>query len=283
MKLFIFGLGYTACFLVDALQTRCSWIGGTTRGEDASWRAKGVDVFPYEAQTGAADPALRAALGTATHILVTIPPSCEQKLFTLLSEARASPVWIGYLSSLSVYGDHKGRWVDESTPPRPGLARGQARLAAEILWQKRAQETGIPLTVFRLAGIYGPGRNALVSLQNGKAERIIKAGTVFNRIHVADAAQIIKEALETTCPGIYNVTDNFPAPPQEVMTYAAHLCKCQPPPERLFHETLLSPMRRSFYQESKRASNALIKKTLSFSFQYPSYKEGLRALMNGKL
>jgi nucleoside-diphosphate-sugar epimerase len=183
------------------------------------------------------------------------------------------------LSTIGVYGDHGGAWVDETTPCTPISARSKARLAAEASWTKLGSLAAKPVVVFRLPGIYGPGRNALASLREGTAKRIVKQGQVFNRVHVEDiATALITSIRDDVASAVFNLTDEEPGPPQDVVTYAAALLGVEPPPEIAFEQAQLSPMALTFYAENKRVRNALIKKAIGFRPSFPSYREGLDAL-----
>ena len=187
--------------------------------------------------------------------------------------------WIGYLSTIGVYGDQGGGWIDETTPPAPTNARTRQRVEIEEAWLQLGRDSGKPVQIFRLSGIYGPGRNAITKLRSGTANRLIKPGQVFNRIHVDDIAGVLMASLAKPRQGaIYNVTDDEPGPPQDVITFAAELTGLEPPPEIPFEQAKLSPMAASFYGESKRVSNALVKRELGYAFRYPTYREALRAL-----
>ena len=179
--------------------------------------------------------------------------------------------WIGYLSTVGVYGDHDGAWVDEASECRPVSRRSMLRVAAEQDWLSFGRDVGLPVAVLRLSGIYGPGRNAFVNLANGTARRLVKPGQVFNRIHVADIAGALRHLAQAETGGVFNVTDDLPAPPQDVVAYAAKLMGIAPPPEIPFETAQLSPMARSFYGENKRVSNALIKEA-GYSFAFPDYR-----------
>ena len=184
-----------------------------------------------------------------------------------------------YLSTIGVYGDHGGGWVDETTVPRPVNERSRERLAAEQAWQALAARTGKSLQILRLAGIYGPGHNALVALRNGTARRIVKPGQVFNRIHVEDIARAVAAARAAAGKSaVWNVSDDEPAPAEDVVAYAAGLLGIAPPPEIAFDAADLSPMARSFYGESKRVANAAMKARLGVELAFPTYREGLRQL-----
>lgn len=227
-------------------------------------------------------PALAAALADATHLLVTAAPDPDDPLLTrhradLLAAPKLS--WIGYLSTVGVYGDHGGGRVDETTPVKPGSERARRRVAAEEAWLALGAERGTPVQLFRLGGIYGPGRNQIASLLDGTQRRIAKPGQVFSRIHVEDIAGLVCAGMARPHAGpVFNGVDDEPAPPQEVVVYAASLLGIAPPPEVPWTEAGLSPMGLSFYAENKRVSNALTKAALGYRFKYPTYREGLAAL-----
>jgi nucleoside-diphosphate-sugar epimerase len=187
--------------------------------------------------------------------------------------------WIGYLSTVGVYGDHQGAWVDETSALNATSQRGHNRIAAERGWLELGHASGKPVQVFRLAGIYGPHRNQLEALRTGTARRIIKPGQQFSRIHVTDIAGVCLASLKAPHPGaVYNVADNEPAPPQDVIAFAAALLDLPPPPEEPFESAVLSPMARSFYMDSRRVSNAKLRDGLGYQMRYPTYREGLAAL-----
>jgi nucleoside-diphosphate-sugar epimerase len=187
--------------------------------------------------------------------------------------------WLGYLSTTGVYGDTGGAWVDEESPLLPDTERGKRRLEAETKWLSLYRCAGLPVHIFRLAGIYGPGRNQLVSVLDGTAKRIVKPGQVFGRVHVEDIAGVLEASINHPCPGrAYNVCDDEPCPPQEVVSFAAQLLGKPVPPEIPFERAELLPMARSFYADSKRVSNARIKTELGYKLLYPNYRSGLMAL-----
>lgn len=233
-----------------------------------------------------APAAMLEALRTATLLVVSVAPgSMNDPVLAALGEnglERFAPglEWIAYLSTVGVYGDHGGAWVDEETGLRPVSARSVERVAAERQWQSAASEAGVPLAILRLSGIYGPGRNALVNAVEGKARRLVKPGQVFNRIHVADIAGATVMLGQGRIGGIFNVTDSEPAPPQDVVTFACELAGIEPPPEQDFETADLSPMARSFYGENKRVSNARIQEA-GFRFLYPDYRTALLAMWTG--
>jgi nucleoside-diphosphate-sugar epimerase len=195
-----------------------------------------------------------------------------------------SLAWIGYLSTVGVYGDRQGGWVDETSETQPISPRSRRRLAAEEAWCAFGAHTNRRVQIFRLAGIYGPGRSAIDRLQEGTARRIVKAGQVFNRIHVDDIAAVLRAAIAGNgTQQVYNVTDDEPAPPQDVIAFAADLMRLPPPPEIAFQEADLSPMAASFYADNKRVSNARLREDLGVQLKFPSYREGLRAIAKPKL
>jgi nucleoside-diphosphate-sugar epimerase len=197
-----------------------------------------------------------------------------------IAEAAPRIAWAGYLSTTGVYGDHAGAWVDETTPLTAGTRRGEMRVAAEAAWEALAARSGLPLHIFRLAGIYGPGRGPFEKVRDGTARRIVKPGQVFSRTHVEDIAQVLHASILRPNPGAaYNVCDDDPAPPEDVLAHAAELLGLPPPPEVPYDEAEMSPMARSFYAESKRVRNDRIKDELGVVLRYPTYREGLAALL----
>ncbi|TXM92872.1 SDR family oxidoreductase, partial [Methylobacterium sp. WL122] len=223
-----------------------------------------------------------ADLAAADALLVSVPPDRDgDPVLRRFRDdiARSRIGWIGYLSTIGVYGDHDGAWIDEATPATPKSARSQGRLAVENAWLSLGAETGKAVQVFRLSGIYGPGRNPIVKLRDGRSQRIVKAGQVFNRIHIDDIAATLLASLDRPRNGaVYNVTDDEPAAPQTVTEYAARLTGLPLPPEVDFETADLSPMARSFYGENKRVRNRLIREELGVELAYPTYREGLQAL-----
>ena len=223
-----------------------------------------------------------------THILSSVAPprSGDEGLPDPILNACADKIkslndlmWMGYLSSTNVYGDRKGGWVDESTEPAPSLNRGARRLNAEDAWRALSAEIVVPVHLFRLAGIYGPGRSALDTVKAGRARRVIKEGQVFSRIHVDDiAAMVVAAAISGLPTGVFNGADQMPAPPQDVIAFAADLLGLDAPPEVAFEDADLSPMAKSFYAESKRVKATRLEE-LGVRFQYPTYRDGLKALL----
>jgi len=280
MKLLVFGMGYTAKALLRALAPEDIEIVGTTRSADkaATLQAMGVTPRLFPGDDLAQDVAW------ATHVLVTAGPEHGQdpvlaQLRKTFAAEAARLTWVGYLSTTGVYGDHQGGWVTEATPLTPSTARGQARVATEGEWQRLFQEHGLPLHVFRLPGIYGPGRGPFAKLRAGTARRILKPGQVFGRIHVDDIAQALVASMDAPNPGaIYNVADDAPAPPEDVIAYAAELLGLPVPPAIPYEDAEMTPMARSFYAESKRVDNTRIKRELGVRLKYPDYRIGLTAL-----
>lgn len=278
MRLFVFGLGYTALTLIARKQF--SHVAGTVRTPEkaASLRALGIEAHVFGSDAARTDAA------RADAILASIPPSPDgDPALGWLHEAgvRPSAGWIGYLSTVGVYGDHDGAWIDETAPTITQNPRSQRRIAAEQAWLDLTGETGARGFVFRLPGIYGPGRNSLGDLATGKARIVAKPGQVFNRAHVADIAAAIAATLRASAPdGVYNVTDDEPASQGEVVTFAAGLLGIAPPVAVPFESAELSEMARSFHLENRRVSNARLKTLPGFSLTYPTYREGLTALFD---
>ena len=277
--LLCFGFGYSARHYVAHYGARYRRVIATVRDATLPLGAQ-ADMCRFDGVTASAS--LAAAIADADVILVSIPPTerGDPVLAACADTLVRAPAKRGivYLSSVGVYGDHDGAVVDETTLPRPTSARSRARLAAETAWLTLGQESGRPVGVLRLAGIYGPGRNALVQVAGGGARAILKAGQVFNRIHVADIAQSIDAAL--THQGVFNVADDEPSPPQDVLGFAAALLGRPPPPQIPWADAAasLTPLARSFYEENRRVANARLKATLAVRLQYPTYRDGLRAL-----
>jgi nucleoside-diphosphate-sugar epimerase len=281
LRVFFFGLGYCARGLVQ----REAWIeaSGTARSAEtvAALRREGIEAYQFDGTDAA--PGLEQALGAAEAIVVSIPPrdGAEARVDRFGAVIAAAPALrrIVYYSTIGVYGDHAGEWVDETSATRTRTARGRARLEDEARWTAAARTRGAEADILRLAGIYGPGRNALVNVRRGEARRIIKPGQVFNRAHVDDIAEISRLVLTRGLNGqVWNVADDEPAPPQAVIAYAAALLGLEPPPEEPFDQARLSPMAREFYADNKRVSIAKAKAELGFALAYPTYREGLKAL-----
>jgi hypothetical protein len=287
--LFCFGLGYSASHFLAEFGARFDRLAGTvtTREKAAAIASAGIGGHTVEAfvfDGSEAPPQIGAALMDATALLISAPPRENgdpvQALFADAIAGAPNLETIVYLSTVGVYGDHGGAWVDETTPAMPVSERSRERLAAEQTWAALGVRAGKPVAILRLSGIYGPGQNALMQLARGSAKRIVKPGQVFNRIHVADIAQAIDAAFTRRANDVFNVTDDEPAPQGVPITFAADLMGVTPPPEIAFAEAAkgMSPMALSFYGESKRVKNAKLKRELGIQLHYPGYREGLRAL-----
>ena len=274
--LFCFGYGYSAQALAVRLAPEGWEIAGTTRAGGPAGDGRPTLAFDGTER----DPDIPARLAQASAILASIPPGerGDPALTHYRREIADSPArWIGYLSTTAVYGDRGGGWVDESADLRPASARGRRRVAAEKDWLSLA---GAPVHVFRLSGIYGPGRSAFDALAAGRARRIDKPDQLFNRIHVADIAGVLASSIARPEPGaIYNLADDEPAPSAEVIAHACALLGREPPPLVPFEEAALSDMARSFYGESKKVRNDALKARLGYRLRYPTYREGLAALL----
>ena len=288
-RLFCVGLGYSALALARRLLAEGWSVAGTTRSEDKAGRlsAEGFEVFLFDRGRPLEDPA--AALAGTSHLLSSAPPDPEVEPgagdpvldhHSADIAALESLAWLGYLSTTGVYGDRGGAWVDEDSALTPTGERGRRRVAAEDAWLELWERDARPVHLFRLAGIYGPGRSALDTVRNGTARRIDKPGQVFSRIHVDDIAAVLQASIARPRPGAaYNLCDDEAAPPQEVVAFACALLGREAPPLVPFEAAELSDMARSFYRDNKRVSNARIKDELGVALAYPSYREGLRALL----
>ncbi len=277
--LLCFGFGFSARALAARLDKGVWKMSATSRD------AKGIAEINAQGFHGLSfDSALQIA-PEVTHLLISAPPGENGDPVLRLFQAQLQELskqlkWVGYLSTTGVYGDRGGDWVDEESPLEPTTARGERRLEAERDWLRLHSDFGLPVHVFRLAGIYGPGRNTLLNVRDGSAKRIIKPGQIFSRVHVEDIAGVLAASIAKPNPGrAYNVCDDEPCPPQDVVTYAANLLGLPPPPEIPFEDANLSPMVKSFYADSKRVSNKRIKTELGYKLIYPNYRDGLRALL----
>ena len=268
------GHGYTASALAARLVPLGWTVIGTCRDPARAHvlRAAGVEPLLLPAD-------LSPALARASHILAAAAPDAQGDPFLRMAGTalRAShPHWVGYLSTTAVYGDHQGAWVDEAMPINPQSLRARQRVQAEKAWLA----TGLPVHIFRLAGIYGPGRGPFEKVRDGSARRIIKPGQVFSRIHVADIAETLLASIRRPNPGaIYNVCDDDPAPAEDVLSHAAHLLGLPEPPAIPYDEAEMTPLARSFYAESKRVRNDRIKAELGVTLRYPDYRAGLADLL----
>ncbi len=283
-RLFCFGLGYTAEALARRVRPRGWQVEGTARTPDGVDRiaALGLDAILFDGTAPA--PEATGAVAAATHLLISAAPDDDgdPTLRHHGKDIAAAPhlKWIGYLSTIGVYGDSGGDWIDETAMPKPGSERTKRRLAAEDDWLAFGRTCGKTVQIFRLGGIYGPGRSAVDDLRAGMARRIVKPGQVFNRIHVEDIASVLLAAAEGRgSHAVYNVTDGTPSPPQDVVAHAATLMGVAPPPEIPFETAPLSPMGKSFYAENRRVSSRRLTEDLGVTLAYPSYREGLAAIL----
>jgi len=279
--LLCFGLGYSAGYLAERMIAQGWTISCTTRTADAADRARSLGYTPMD--IARLSESLPAALSTVTHLLVSAPPDRDGDPLLLRHAsdlaASANLAWVGYLSTIGVYGDHGGAWVDETTAPTPQTDRSRWRLEAENAWLALGRSHSARVEIFRLPGIYGPGRSAIDNLRAGTARRIVKPGHVFNRIHVADIANTLAAAIATAARhDIYNVADDEPASSEDVLLYAAKLLQMAPPPALPISSAELSPRARRFYFECRRVSNQRIKRDLGVTHAYPTFREGLQAI-----
>jgi nucleoside-diphosphate-sugar epimerase len=284
-RLFVFGLGYSALVLARRLKAKGWRLAGTCRGEErrAALAAEGIAAFLFDGTQPLPDAA--AALAGTTHLLQSVPPGRDGDPVLRHHASDLAALkglrWVGYLSTTGVYGDRGGDWVDEKAGLHPSGPRGQARVKAERGWLDLGR-FGLAVHVFRLAGIYGPGRSALDTVREGRARRVVKPGQVFSRIHVEDIAGVLEASIGRPNPGaVYNVCDDDAAPPQDVITYACALLGVAAPPEIPYAEAApsMSAMARSFYADSKRVANHRIKTELGVRLAYPDYRVGLKALL----
>jgi nucleoside-diphosphate-sugar epimerase len=279
-RIFIFGAGYSGRAFAHADKAGAA-IAGTTRSPEKFDALRQARIAPVLFD-GALTEEIAAQLEAATHLVISVAP--DEAGDPVLNMARATILskmpalrWIAYLSTVGVYGDHDGGWVDETSECRPVSNRSRWRVEAERQWLEVGRQAGLPVAVLRLSGIYGPGRNAFVNLRNGTARRLVKPGQVFNRIHVEDIAGALWHLAGSARGGVFNVTDDLPAPPQDVVAYAASLMGVEPPPEVPFEAAQLSPMARSFYGENKRVANAAIKRA-GYGFRFPDYRAAFSAM-----
>jgi nucleoside-diphosphate-sugar epimerase len=287
-KLICFGLGYSADHYVGQFGDRFERIVGTVRGAERAALLNArfggrLRAFAFDGTSPTAE--VKRAIAEADAALISIPQTQSgDPVLAAFGDALSSAKYLRavvYLSTVGVYGDHGGAWVDEQTPPRPERPRSRERLAAEQAWQSFATRSGIAVAILRLAGIYGPGRNAFTQIARGDVRRIVKPGQVFNRIHVNDIAQAIDAVLAQKLSGIFNVADDEPCPPGDPLVFAAQLLGRPPPPEISFDEAApgMSPLALSFWQDCRRVRNDKLKRKLGVTLLYPTYREGLRALM----
>lgn len=282
-RLVVIGCGYSARRFVALHGAAFDAVDVTARSADtvAKLAREGLSAHLFDGSAVSAD--LGAAVRAATHVLVSAPPDAVgdptlRSAGDALQDAK-DLVWVGYLSTIGVYADAGGGWVDESTPPEADSERGARRIAVENDWLAFGRETGAAVQIFRLAGIYGPGRSQVENLRAGTAKRLVKPDQVFNRIHVDDIAAAIAAGIAHPTVGpIINVTDDEPAAPQDVVAYAARLLGIEPPPELPFETAEISEMARSFYSSNKRVANHVLREELAVRLAYPTYREGIAAL-----
>lgn len=285
LTLLCFGAGFTAIELIRGLDRERWHAIGTTRDAAGLSRLSDIGVEAHLFDRSHPLENAAALVSRADFLLVSVPPDAEgDPVLDLhareITAAAPRLRWIGYLSTTGVYGDTGGAWVNESSPLRPTSARSRRRVEAESRWLAFGDVHGLPVHVFRLAGIYGPGRSSLDALRDGRAKRIDKPGQVFSRVHVADIAGVLRASMHRPAPGaVYNVCDDEPAPASEVVAFAAGLLGMEPPPIVPFAEADLSPMARSFYADNRRVRNDRIKRELGIELRYPTFREGLRACL----
>jgi nucleoside-diphosphate-sugar epimerase len=285
MGVFFFGMGFSSLATARAIHDIVAAdvpVAGTTRTDD------GIEALadsPYRMHLfdGTSPGTTRGAdLHKATHVVLSIPPSeaGDPALNLHRGDLDAAPhlEWLCYFSTVGVYGDFGGQWIDETAETRPINKRSAHRVEIEQQWRDYAGERGVPLLVLRLAGIYGPGRSAFDKLREGTARRIVKPGQVFNRIHVADIGRVTALAARQKLGGTFNLADDEPAPPQDLIEYAAHAMGVEVPPDLPFEQADMTPMARSFYSDNKRVSNKAIKTALGIELLYPDYRAGLDAI-----
>ncbi|MDQ0318660.1 nucleoside-diphosphate-sugar epimerase [Pararhizobium capsulatum DSM 1112] len=282
MHVLILGAGYSGKAIAKELFSQAASVTGTTRSAEklVELAGLGIDALLYDGQDISAE--LAAAMARSTHLIQSIAPGRDGDPITRLGVDRMHELmpaleWVGYLSTVGVYGDHKGGWVDEESPCKPVSLRSRERVEAEAAWTRFGEKAGIPVGILRLAGIYGPGRNTFRNLAEGTAKRLIKADQVFNRIRVEDIAGATGLLIAQKAGGIFNITDNEPAPPQDLVTLAAEMMGVQPPQELAFENAELTPMARSFYGENKRVSNGKLRAT-GYEMRFADYRASLSDL-----
>lgn len=284
MRVFFFGLGFSSRASAQVLKKGDGSVTtlGTVRTAEKAKRLCSDNIAALVFDGTEPGPDVGAALEAVSHVVVSVAPDEGGDVVLRHHRAdldRAQKLeWLCYFSTVGVYGDFEGAWVDETAPLVPRNLRSDLRVRAEEEWIAYAKARGVPLCILRLAGIYGPGRSSFDKLADGTARRVVKKGQVFNRIHVADIARVTQLAAERRLGGIFNLADDEPAPPQDLITYAAAKMGMEPPPEIAFEQADLSPMARSFYRDNKRVSNRAIKTALGIELLYPDYRTGLDAI-----
>jgi nucleoside-diphosphate-sugar epimerase len=285
MNFFFFGMGYSSLATARAvhkLVDPAAAIAGTTRNADNAGLLSYSSIRVHVFDGTAPGDTLGQDVAEASHVVVSIAPDehgdpvLAHHRDTL--DAAKNLQWLCYFSTVGVYGNFDGAWIDETAPRQPLNQRSKQRVLAEDAWRAYAEQRSIPLVILRLAGIYGPGRSTFDRLREGTARRIVKPGQVFNRIHVDDIGRITALAAERRLSGVFNLADDEPAPPQDLITYAAAMMGIAPPPETPFDAAQMTPMARSFYSDNKRVSNAAIKAALGIELLYPTYREGLSSI-----
>jgi nucleoside-diphosphate-sugar epimerase len=285
MRVFFFGMGFSSLAAAHAIHEtidRDAVIAGTTRSEEG---LEAVAESPYRMHVfdgTAPGDTLREDLQRATHVVLSIPPTEDGDPALNLHrddlDAAIELQWICYYSTVGVYGDFGGQWIDEMAPTRPINQRSAHRVVVEQQWRDYADQRGVPLLILRLAGIYGPGRSSFDKLREGTARRIVKPGQVFNRIHVEDIGRVTALAAARKLAGTFNLADDEPAPPQDLIEYAARAMGVAVPPDVPFEQAQMTPMARSFYSDNKRVSNSAIKQALGIELLYPNYRVGLDSI-----
>lgn len=285
MGVFFFGMGYSSratARAIHELRDPDIPIAGTTRSAEGAEAFADTEYRIHVFDGEVPGPTLSEDLRQATHVILSIPPDergdAALNLHRADLDAARDLQWIGYFSTVGVYGDFGGQWIDETAPTRPVNTRSKQRVEAEQAWRDYAEQRGVPLFIERLAGIYGPGRSAFDKLREGTARRIVKQGQVFNRIHVEDIGRITALAALQRLEGTYNLADTEPAPPQDLVTYAAGKMGVAPPPDMPFETAKMTEMARSFYSDNKRVSSKRILAALNTTLTYPTYREGLDAI-----
>ncbi len=279
-KLFIFGFGFSSGAIAEKSKVDFDVICGTSRSQEKieNLRTKGFEAEIFDGQLTSE---IEIQLSNTTHIVISVSPGDEDpvlKALPNLIELAPNLEWIGYLSTVGVYGHHDGAWVDEKSELHPVSKRSIQRVKAEEAWASLSKVNDIPLGIFRLSGIYGPGRNWFINIEKGTSRRMIKPDQVFNRIHKEDIGQAVALAMRKNIGGVFNITDDDPAPPQDVVTYAYELMGKTPPPEIDFETADITPMARSFYGENKRVSNKKSKEVLGLKYQWPNYRFSLKQM-----
>ncbi|MCU1128263.1 epimerase [Stenotrophomonas maltophilia] len=281
-RVLILGLGWSGCVLATHLQAQGVRVAGTVRDPSLA-PVDGLLRYQLRADSPPS-PALLDEIAQAEAVLCSVPPDAEgdPALRLLIPALQESPAlrWVGYLSSTSVYADRAGGWIDERSEADATEAAGVQRRRAETQWRALAEERGIASAVFRLPGLYGPGRNALLQLSQGRARHVVRPGLVFNRLHVDDLATVVIASMQRPCvDGLYLPTDDEPAPSQEVLAFAAQLGGFAMPPAVAWDDPALSPTLRRFYESNKRIDSTGTREALGWEPRFPTYREGLRGLL----